>query len=210
MISAYTDGRILPVETASLQITRRVGERPISECDLFFRDLSAFRRPKRGDQLEIHDSAIPLAFLPGEDFHVPSFGGDFFPSFGGEFVLSFGGHQALNPAIPSTLLFGGTVLDSKIVLTHTGKIGRCIVTGTGYAALLDITIKERYATVHGATCADVILALLTRYASGPGPHLFGGVNRRYGYLPRPDLRIRFFEPSADVCSRRRKRGLGRQ
>ena len=168
MISAYTDGRILPVETASLQITRRVGERPISECDLFFRDLSAFRRPKRGEQFEIHDSAIPLAFLPGEDFHVPSFGGDFVPSFGGEFVLSFGGHQALNPAIPSTLLFGGTVLDSKIVLTHTGLIGRCTVTGTGYAALLDLTIKERYSTVHGATCAEVFLDLLTRYGSGLG------------------------------------------
>ena len=168
MISAYVGGVIQPIETASLQITRRVGERPISEYDLFFRDLSAFRRPKRGEQLEIHESDIPLAFLPSEDFHVPSFGGDFVLSFGGEFVLSFGGHQALNPAIASTLLFGGTVLDSKIVLTRTGKTGRCAVTGTGYAALLDITIKERYATVHGATCADVIIALLTRYASGLG------------------------------------------
>ena len=168
MISAFTGGRVLPIETASLQITRRVGERPISEFDLFFRDLSAFRRPKRGEQLEIHDSAIPLALLPGEDFHVPSFGGDFLLSFGGDFVLSFGGHQALNPAIASTLLFGGTVLDSKIVLTHTGPIGRCVVTGTGYAALLDITIKERYATTHGATCAEVMIDLLTKYAAGLG------------------------------------------
>ena len=168
MLSAYTGGRILAIETDSLQITRRVGERPISECHLFFRDLSAFRRPKRGEQLEIHDSVLPLAFLPGEDFHAPSFGGDFLLSFGGDFVLSFGGHQALNPAIASTLLFGGTVLDSKIVLTHTGPIGRCVVTGTGYAALLDITIKERYATTHGATCAAVMIDLLTHYASGLG------------------------------------------
>ena len=168
MISAYVGGVIQPIETASLQITRRVGERPISEYDLFFRDLSAFRRPKRGEQLEIHDSAIPLALLPGEDFHVPSFGGDFVPSFGGDFVPSFGGHQALNPAITSTLLFGGTVLDSKIVLTRTGKTGRCAVTGVGYAALLDLTIKERYSTVHGATCAEVFLDLLGRYGSGLG------------------------------------------
>ena len=168
MLSAYTGGRILAIETDSLQITRRVGERPISECHLFFRDLSAFRRPKRGEQLEIHDSVLPLAFLPGEDFSAPSFGGDFLLGFGGDFVLSFGGHQALNPAIASTLLFGGTVLDSKIVLTHTGPIGRCVVTGTGYAALLDITIKERYATTHGATCAAVMIDLLTNYASGLG------------------------------------------
>ena len=57
------------------------------------------------------------------------------------------------------------MLDSKIILTHTDRIGRCVVTGTGYAALLDITIKERYATVHDATCAEVIIDLLNRYAS---------------------------------------------
>ena len=74
----------------------------------------------------------------------------------------------LDPAIQTTLLFGGTVLDSKITLTHADRIGRCIVTGTGYAALLDITIKERYATTHDATCAEVILDLLTTYASGLG------------------------------------------
>ena len=66
------------------------------------------------------------------------------------------------------MLFGGTVLDSAIVLTHTGQVGRCVVTGTGYAARLDLTIKERYATRHGATCAEVIIDLLTRYASGLG------------------------------------------
>ena len=168
MLSAYVGGAIQPIETESLQITRRVGERPISECDLFFRDLSAFSRPKRGEQLEIHDSVLPLSFLPAAEFPVLSFGGDFVLSFGGDFVLSFGGHQVLDPSIPTTLLFGGTVLDSKISLTHTGKIGRCVVTGTGYAALLDITIKERYATTHGATCAAVIIDLLTRYASGLG------------------------------------------
>ena len=105
-----------------------------------------FRRPRRGEQLEIHESALPLALSAAEDFTVPSFGGEFVPSFGGEVVPSFGGEQALDPTIPSTLLFGGTVLDSKIVLTHNDKIGRCVVTGTGYAALLDLTIKERYAT----------------------------------------------------------------
>ena len=89
-------------------------------------------------------------------------------SFGGEAVLSLGGQQALDPAIPTTLLFGGTVLDSKILLTHADRIGRCVVTGTGYAALLDITIKERYATTHDATCAEVILDLLANYASGLG------------------------------------------
>ena len=74
----------------------------------------------------------------------------------------------LDPTIPTTLLFGGTVLDSKIILTLNDRIGRCVVTGTGYAALLDINIKERYATTHGATCADVIIDLLTRYAGGIG------------------------------------------
>ena len=74
----------------------------------------------------------------------------------------------LDPSIPATLLFGGTVLDSKIILTHNDRIGRCVVTGTGYAALLDLTIKERYATRHGATCAEVIIDLLTRYGSGLG------------------------------------------
>ena len=99
---------------------------------------------------------------------VLSFGGEAVLSFGGEAVLSLGGHSVLDTAIPSTLLFGGTVLDSSIVLTHTDRIGRCVVTGTGYAALLDITIKERYATRHDATCAEVILDLLNRYASGLG------------------------------------------
>ena len=169
IITSYIGGTIHPIETASLQITRRVGERPISECDIFFRDLNAFRRPRRGEQLEIHDSSLPLALLPSDEFNVLSFGGEYVLGFGGEYVLSFSGsHHALDPAIRSTLLFGGTVLDSKILLTHTGPIGRCVVTGTGYAALLDITIKERYATTHGATCAAVIIDLLTKYAAGLG------------------------------------------
>ena len=168
MLSVYMGGQIQAIETASLEITRRVGERPISQCSLFFRDLSAFRRPKRGDQLQIYDSYLPLALLPTNEFHVLSFGGDFVLSFGGEAVLSLGGHKVLDPTIHSTLLFGGNVLDSKIVLTRTGLTGRCTVTGTGYAALLDLTIKERYSTVHGATCAEVFLDLLTRYGSGLG------------------------------------------
>lgn len=168
MLTSYIGGIIHPIETASLQITRRVGERPIAECDLFFRDINVFQRPRRGEQLEIHESILPLALSPTNDFPVLSFGGEALLSFGGEFVLSLGGRQVLDPAIPTTLLFGGTVLDSKIILTHNDRIGRCVVTGTGYAALLDITIKERYATVHGATCGEVILDLLTRYASGLG------------------------------------------
>ena len=168
IITAYIGGTIYPIETASFHATRRVGERPIANCDLFFRNLNTFRRPRRGEFFEVHESALPLAFLPGDEFHILSFGGDFVLSFGGESVLSLGGHQILDPAIPTTLLFGGTVLDSAIVLTHTGTIGRCVVTGTGYAARLDLTIKERYATVHGATCAAVILDLLTRYATGLG------------------------------------------
>ena len=167
-ITAYIGGAIQPIETASLQITRRVGERPIAECDLFFRNLNTFRRPRRGEQLQIHESALPLALSAAEDFPVLSFGGEALLSFGGEAVLSLGGHQALDPAISSTLLFGGTVLDSKIVLTHNDRIGRCVVTGTGYAALLDLTIKARYATTHDATCAEVILDLLTRFAGGLG------------------------------------------
>ena len=168
IITSYIGGTIHQIETASLQITRRVGERPVSECDLFFKDLSAFQRPRRGEQLEIHDSAVPLALSPANEFPILSFGGGYALSFGGEHVLSFGGHHGLDPSIRSTLLFGGTVLDSKIILTHTGKIGRCVVTGTGYAALLDITIKERYATVHGATCSAVMIDLLTQYAGGLG------------------------------------------
>ena len=168
MVTAYIGGTIHPIETASLQITRRVGERPIAECDLFFRNLNTFRRPRRGEQLQIHESALPLALSAAEDFPVLSFGGEALLSFGGEAVLSLGGHQALDPAISSTLLFGGTVLDSKIVLTHNDRIGRCVVTGTGYAALLDLTIKARYATTHDATCAEVILDLLTRFAGGLG------------------------------------------
>ena len=168
IITSYIGGTIHQIETASLQITRRVGERPVSECDLFFKDLSAFQRPRRGEQLEIHDSAVPLALSPTNEFPILSFGGGYALSFGGEHVLSFGGHHGLDPSIRSTLLFGGTVLDSKIILTHTGKIGRCVVTGTGYAALLDITIKERYATVHGATCSAVMIDLLTQYAGGLG------------------------------------------
>ena len=124
--------------------------------------------PGGGEQLEIHESVLPLALSATDEFPVLSFGGEAILSFGGEAVLSFGGHKVLDPAIPTTLLFGGTVLDSKILLTHNDRIGRCVVTGTGYAALLDLTIKERYATVHGATCAEVILDLLTRYASGLG------------------------------------------
>ena len=168
MLSAYAGGVIHPIETASLNITRRVGERPLSECDLFFRNLNTFQRPRRGEQLEIHESVLPLALSATDEFPVLSFGGEAVLSFGGEFVISLGGQQVLDPTIPTTLLFGGTVLDSKILLTNNDRIGRCIVTGTGYAALLDLTIKERYATVHDATCAEVILDLLTRYAAGLG------------------------------------------
>ena len=161
-------GSIHPIETESLQITRRVGERPIAELDIFFRDISLFRRPRRGEQLEIHESILPLALSATNEFPVLSFGGDAILSFGGEFVISLGGQQVLDPTISSTILFGGTVLDSKILLTNNDRIGRCIVTGTGYGALLDLTIKERYATTHGATCAEVILDLLTRFAAGLG------------------------------------------
>ena len=168
MLSAYTGGVIHPIETNSFKATRRVGENPNANCDLFFRNINTFRRPRRGESFEVHESALPLAFLSTDEFHVLSFGGESVLSFGGESVLSLGGHQALDPTIPTTLLFGGTVLDSAIVLTHTGQVGRCVVTGTGYAARLDLTIKERYATRHGATCAEVIIDLLTRYASGLG------------------------------------------
>ena len=168
MLSSYIGGIIYPIETASLQITRRVGERPIAECDLFFRDINTFRRPRRGEAIQIHDSELPLSLTATDEFPVLGFGGESILSFGGEFVYSFGGHKVLDPSIPTTLLFGGTVLDSKIILTLNDRIGRCVVTGTGYAALLDLTIKERYATVHGATCAEVILDLLTRYAGGLG------------------------------------------
>ena len=168
MLSAYAGGVIHPIETASLNITRRVGERPLSECDLFFRNLNTFQRPRRGEQLEIHESVLPLALSATDEFPVLSFGGEAVLSFGGEAVISLGGQKVLDPAIPTTLLFGGTVLDSKILLTNNDRIGRCIVTGTGYAALLDLTIKERYATVHDATCAEVILDLLARYAAGLG------------------------------------------
>ena len=168
MLSTFIGGVIHPIETASLHITRRVAERPIAQCDLFFRDINTFQRPRRGEQLQIYDSVLPLRLSPTNEFPAMSFGGEALLSFGGESVLSFGGHQVLDPTIITTLLFGGTVLDSKIVLTHNDRIGRCVVTGTGYAALLDLTIKERYATLHGATCAEVILDLLTRYASGLG------------------------------------------
>ena len=168
MLSAYMGGIIYPIETSSLQITRRVGERPLAQCDLFFRDINAFVRPRRGNALQIHDSVLPLALTATAEFPVLSFGGESLLSFGGESVLSLGGEQVLDPNIPTTLLFGGTVLDSKIILTLNDRIGRCVVTGTGYAALLDINIKERYATTHGATCADVIIDLLTRYAGGLG------------------------------------------
>ena len=166
MVTAYIGGTIYPIETASLQITRRVGERPIAECDIFFRDINLFRRPKRGEQLEIRESSLPLALSATDSVPVLSFGGEAALSFGGEALLSFGGHSVLDTTIPSTLLFGGTVLDSKIMLTHADRIGRCIVTGTGYAALLDLTIKERYATTHDATCAEVILDLLTPTPAG--------------------------------------------
>ena len=168
MVTAYIGGTIQPIETASLHITRRVGERPLAECDLFFRDINLFRRPRRGEQLQIHESSIPLALSATDDFPVLSFGGEVLLSFGGESVLSLAGHRTLDPTIPTTLLFGGTVLDSKIILTNNDRIGRCIVTGTGYAALLDLTIKERYATEHEATCAEVFLDLLTTYAGGLG------------------------------------------
>ena len=168
MLSAYLDGAIYPLVTGTMEITRRVGERPIADFTLFFRDLDTFRRPSRGNQLQIHDSEQPLALAATDEFPVLSFGGDYVLSFGGESVLSLGGHKVLDPAIPSTLLFGGTVFDSSIVLTRKDQVGRCTITGTGYAALLDTTIKERYATRHGATCAEVILDLLTRYAMGIG------------------------------------------
>ena len=168
MVTAYIGGTIHPIETESLHITRRVGERPIAECHIFFRNINLFRRPQRGEQLEIHESAIPLELSATNDFPVLSFGGEAVLSFGGEAVLSLGGHSVLDSSIPTTLLFGGTVLDTKILLTHNDRIGRCVVTGTGYAALLDRTIKERYATVHDATCAEVFLDLLTTYASGLG------------------------------------------
>ena len=74
MVTAYIGGTIQPIETASLQITRRVGERPIAECDLFFRNINLFRRPRRGEQLEIHESAVPLALSATDDFPVLSFG----------------------------------------------------------------------------------------------------------------------------------------
>ena len=146
MVTAYIGGNIHPIETASLHITRRVAERPISECDVFFRNLNTFRRPRRGEQLQIHESAVPLALSATDDFPVLSFGGEAVLSLGGEAVLSLAGHRTLDTTIPTTLLFGGTVLDSKILLTNNDRIGRCVVTGTGYAALLDLTIKERYAT----------------------------------------------------------------
>ena len=168
MVTAYIGGTIHPIETASLRITRRVGERPIAYFDIFFRNINLFRRPQRGEQLEIHESAVPLELSATNDFPVLSFGGEAVLSFGGEAVLSLGGHSVLDSSIPTTLLFGGTVLDTKILLTHNDRIGRCVVTGTGYAALLDRTIKERYATVHDATCAEVFIDLLTTYASGLG------------------------------------------
>ena len=168
MLSAYLAGAIYPLETGSLEILRRVGERPIADFTLFFRDRNTFLRPSRGNNLQIYDSDQPLALAATDDFPVLSFGGEALLSFGGETVLSFGGQQVLDPSIPATLLFGGTVLDSSIILTHNDRIGRCSITGTGYAALLDTTIKERYATTHGATCAEVILDLLTRFASGLG------------------------------------------
>ena len=161
-------GVIYPLETGTLEILRRVGERPIADFTLFFRDRTSFQRPQRGSRLEIHDSEQPLALAATDNFPALGFGGEALLSFGGESVLSLGGQQVLDPAIQTTLLFGGTVLDSSIVLTHNDRIGRCSITGTGYAALLDTTIKERYATTHGATCAEVILDLLTRYAAGLG------------------------------------------
>ena len=118
MVTAYIGGTIHPMETASLHITRRVGERPIAECDLFFRDINTFRRPSRGEQLQIHESAEPLALSAAADFPVLSLGGEALLSLGGEAVLSLGGHQGLDSAVSSTLLFGGTVLDTKMVLTH--------------------------------------------------------------------------------------------
>ena len=113
MLSAYMGGIIYPIETSSLQITRRVGERPLAECDLFFRDINAFVRPRRGNALQIHDSVLPLALTATAEFPVLSFGGESLLSFGGESVLSLGGEQVLDPNIPTTLLFGGTVLDSE-------------------------------------------------------------------------------------------------
>ena len=102
------------------------------------------------------------------------------------------------------------MLDTKISLTHTGKIGRCGVTGTGYAALLDITIKERYATTHGATCATVILDLLTRYASGLGLTYDATSIVATNICPDLIFRLRVFEPGANARGRRRKRRLGRR
>ena len=169
MLSVYMGGVIFPMETGTMEVTRRVGDRPIADFSLFFRDINTFQRPRRGVKLEIYYSDQPLALSATNEFPVLSFGGEALISFGGESVLSFGGHQVLDPTIFTILLFGGTVLDSKIILTLNDRIGRCSITGTGYASLLDqIIIKERYATVSGATCGEVFLDLLARYGSGLG------------------------------------------
>ena len=143
MLSAFTGGVIHPIETESTHITRRVGERPLAECDIFFRDLDTFSRPRRGHSLQILESETALALDPNDSTQI-------------------------DPSIDTTLLFGGTILDTKILLAHNDRIGRCITTGTGYAALLDLTIKERYSTTSGDTCAEVIIDLLSNYATGLG------------------------------------------
>ena len=63
MVTAYIGGAIQPIETASLQITRRVGERPIAECDLFFRNINTFRRPRRGSNLKFTSPLCRWHFL---------------------------------------------------------------------------------------------------------------------------------------------------
>ena len=111
-------------ETGTLEIVRRVGERPTAEFDIFFKDHEQFLRPIRGQTVQIKT--------------------------------------------PRTVLFGGTVLDSRVRLAATGGVGRCRVTCTGYAARLDRTIKARYVTDLAATTADVILDLLGKFAADSG------------------------------------------
>ena len=72
MLSAFMGGIIYPIETSSLHINRRVGERPIAQCDLFFRDINTFVRPRRGNALQLHESVLPLQLSATADFPVLS------------------------------------------------------------------------------------------------------------------------------------------
>ena len=210
MVTAYIGGNIHPIETASLHITRRVAERPIAECDVFFRNLNTFRRPRRGEQLQIHESAVPLALSATDDFPVLGFGGEAVLSLGGEAVLSLAGHRTLDTTIPTTLLFGGTVLDSKILLTNNDRIGRCVVTGTGYAALLDLTIKgalRNRTRRHLRRCDTGSVDDLCRWARA---HLLCHFRHRQRHLPRSDFRLSVPQPGAHACCRCRERGVVRR